>query len=148
MAGQNFQLTDTMPDIFQYVTVTLGADTVDQTGILDAYIMYCDKTTVVDAAFLSFTEKDGSNDATFLLHYVPSGLQETAGTTPVGPEGSGTSLCSAPVTSGTTDAASVEFPISTLTNIVPAGNRIALKITGTSNIEGVNVTIRISTRLR
>ena len=134
------------PDAFQYVSVTLGADTVDTTDTLDAYIMYCDRDTVVDAAFLSFTTVDGSNDATFQLQYVPSGLQDTVGDTPLGPESdSGTAITST-TTSGTTADASVAFTITETANVVPAGNRIALKVAGTSDIEGVNVTLRIRTR--
>jgi hypothetical protein len=33
-------------------------------------------------------------------------------------------------------------------NIIPKGNRICLRIDGTSDIEGVNITIRIRTRRR
>lgn len=133
------------PDAFQYVSVTLGADTVDTTGTLDAYVMYCDRDTVVDAAFLSFTTVDASNDATFQLQYVPSGLQDTAGVTPVGPEGSGTAITSS-TTSGATADASIAFTITETANVVPAGNRIALLVGGTSDIEGVNITLRIRTR--
>ena len=133
------------PDAFQYVSVTLGADTVDTTQSLDAYIMYCDRATVVDAAFISFTTVDASNDATFQLHYVPSGLQDTAGDTPVGPEGSGTAITST-TTSGATADASIAFTMTETANVVPAGTRIALKVAGTSDIEGVNIPLRIRTR--
>ena len=143
--GENILDVTQYPDAFQYVSVTLGADTVDTTQTLDAYVMYCDRDTVVDAAFLSFTTVDGSNDATFQLQYVPSGLQDTAGVTPVGPEGSGTAITST-TTSGATADASIAFTITETANVVPAGNRIALKVAGTSDIEGVNITLRIRTR--
>tara|TARA_S200002703_G_scaffold107923_2_gene93772 strand:- start:331 stop:777 length:447 start_codon:yes stop_codon:yes gene_type:complete len=143
--GENILDVTQYPDAFQYVSVTLGADTVDTTGTLDAYVMYCDRDTVVDAAFLSFTTVDGSNDATFQLQYVPSGLQDTAGVTPVGPEGSGTAITST-TTSGATADASIAFTITETANVVPAGNRIALKVANTSDIEGVNITLRIRTR--
>lgn len=145
MAGESVIDVSQYPDAFQYMSVTLGADTVDTTGTLDAYIMYCDRETIVDAAFLSFTTVDASNDATFQLQYVPSGLQDTAGVTPVGPEGSGTAMTST-TTSGATADASVQFTMTETANIVPAGNRIALKVAGTSDIEGVNITIRFRTR--
>jgi|TARA_R100000482_G_scaffold124912_1_gene79832 hypothetical protein len=143
--GETILPASECPDFFQYVSVTLGADTVDTTGTLDAYIMYCDRDTVVDAAFISFTTVDASNDATFQLQYVPSGLQDTAGVTPVGPEGSGTAITST-TTSGATADASISFTMTESANVVPAGNRIALKVAGTSDIEGVNITLRIRTR--
>lgn len=147
MAGENVLPVSEYPDDFQYISVTLGADTVDTTATLDAYIMYCDRDIVVDAAYLSLTTVDASNDATYTLQYVPSGLQDTAGVTPVGPEGSGTAFTNA-ATSGTTADATVAWTITETANFIPAGNRIALKVVGTSDVEGLNVTLRYRTRLK
>lgn len=137
MAGSPTLTEKSFPDVFQYVSVTLGADTVDTTGTLDAYIMYCESDTVVDAAFMSFTTVDTSNDATFALQAVPQGT---------GPEGSGTAFTNSPTTGATADS-TVTFTITETANIIPAGSRIALKVSGTSNVEGVNITLRIRTRI-
>ena len=125
------------PDVFQYVSVTLKSDTEDTTATLDAYIMYCEVDTVVDAAFMSFTTVDGSNDATYTLQAVPQGT---------GPEGSGTAFTNSPTTGATADS-TVTFTITETANIIPAGSRIALKVAGTSDVEGVNITLRIRTRI-
>ena len=138
MAGVKVLPVEECPDVIcQYVSVTLGADTVDTTGTLDSYIMYCEQDTIVDAAFMSFTTVDASNDATFTL-------QACAAT--VGPEGSGTAFTNA-ATSGATADSTITFTITETANIIPAGSRIGLKVAGTSDIEGVNITLRIRTRL-
>ena len=100
--------------------------------------MYCEVDTVVDAAFFSFTTKDASNDATYTLQAVASGT---------GPEGSGTAFTDSPTT-GTSDAATVTWTITEPATLIPAGSRIALKLAGTSDVEGMNVTLRIRTRLK
>tara|TARA_Y100001938_G_scaffold129618_1_gene184730 strand:+ start:215 stop:631 length:417 start_codon:yes stop_codon:yes gene_type:complete len=138
MAGETALPSSECPDIFQYISVTLKADTEDLTGTLDSYIMYCEKDTIVDAAWLSITTVDASNDATFTLQYVPSGT---------GPEASGTAFTNA-ATSGATADATVAWTITETANLVPAGNRIALVVAGTSDVEGINVTMRIRTRVR
>ena len=147
MAGETVLPIQEFPDVFQYVSVTLKADTEDVTGTLDSYLMFCEEDTIVDAAYFSITTVDASNDATYTLQYVPSGLLSTAGVTPVGPEGSGTVFSNA-ATSGATADASVAWTITETANIVPAGNRIALKVAGTSDVEGMNITLRIRTRIR
>jgi len=138
MAGETVLPSQESPDVFQYISVTLKADTEDLTGTLDSYIMYCEKDTIVDAAWFSITTVDASNDATFTLQYVASGT---------GPEGSGTAFTNA-ATSGATADATVAWTITETANLVPAGNRIALKVAGTSDVEGINVTMRIRTRIR
>lgn len=144
--GENILDVTQYPDAFQYVSVTLSTDTVDVERTHDAYIMYCDRTIIVDAAFISFTSRDTSNNATYQLQYVPSGLQDTAGVTPIGPEGAGTAFSDA-VFTGSTNDASVEFTITETANVIPAGNRIAVLIDGAaSDTEGVNITLRIRTR--
>lgn len=138
MAGETVLPIQEFPDVFQYVSVTLKADTEDVTGTLDSYLMYCEEDTIVDAAYFSITTVDASNDATYTLQYVPSGT---------GPEASGTAFSNA-ATSGATADASVAWTITETANIVPAGNRIALKVAGTSDVEGMNITLRIRTRIR
>lgn len=138
MAGETVLPIQEFPDVFQYVSVTLKADTEDVTGTLDSYLMYCEEDTIVDAAYFSITTVDASNDATYTLQYVPSGT---------GPEASGTAFSNA-ATSGATADASVAWTITETANLVPAGNRIALKVAGTSDVEGMNITLRIRTRIR
>ena len=145
MPGEKSLPIGVVPDTFQYVSVTLSHDEVEYAK--SAYLFFCEEDTVVDSAFLSFTPVDGSDDATFTLQSVPSGLLKTAGVTPVGPEGSGT-VISDSIKTGTTADASVAFTITETANIVPAGNRIAVKVANTSNAEGAMITLRIRTRLR
>ena len=124
------------PDIFQYVSVTINSDTEDLTQAKSSYIMYCEVDTVVDAAYLTFTDADADNDATFRL-------DSLAGTAPIT---GGTAITNA-VTTGATAASTVTWTVDETANIVPAGNRIGLKINGTSSAEGINVTLRIRTRI-
>tara|TARA_X000001382_G_C3167861_1_gene178476 strand:+ start:727 stop:1155 length:429 start_codon:yes stop_codon:yes gene_type:complete len=125
------------PDIFQYVSVTINSDTEDLTQTKSSYIMYCEVDTVVDAAYLTFSDDDGSNDATFRLDSLVAGTAPVTG---------GTAITNA-ATTGTTDASTVTWTVDETANIVPAGNRIGLKVTGTSTAEGINVTLRIRTRI-
>ena len=138
MAGETVLPTQEFPDVFQYVSVTLKADTEDVTGTLDSYVMYCEKDTVVDAAYFSITTVDASNDATYQLQACASGT---------GPEASGTAFTNA-ATSGATADATIAWTITETANIVPAGSRICLKVAGTSDVEGMNITLRIRTRVR
>jgi len=149
MAGETALPSSECPDIFQYISVTLKADTEDATIGLDHYILYCEKDTIVDAAWFSFTTADAGDDARFMLAYVPSGT---------GPESaSATAITNNTVMGGTADA-TVAWTITETANLVPAGNRIVLQIAdvsgaGTSSavastLEGCNVTMRIRTRVR
>ena len=139
MAGVKVLPVEECPDVIcQYVSVTLSTDAVDTELTHDAYIMYCEQDTIVDAAFMSFTTVDGGNNATYTLQAVAAGT---------GPEGSGTAFTNSP-TSGATADSTITFTITETANIIPAGSRIALKVAdNASDIEGVNITLRIRTRL-
>jgi len=133
----NTNTDSSFPDVFQYVSVTINSDGEDLTQVKSSYIMYCEVDTVVDAAYLTFTDADGSDDATFRLDSLAAGTAPVTG---------GTAITNAPTT-GAVAASTVTFTIDETANIVPAGNRIGLKITGTSTAEGINVTLRIRTRI-
>jgi hypothetical protein len=148
MAGENVLPVEVMPDVFQYVSVQLSNDSEDLGGGRDAYIFFCEEDTVLDSAFLSFTTVDDSNDATYQLGYQPSGLFGSG--TAAGPEAafaSGKDLTTA-TTSGTDPDVTLNLTVNESNNIIPKGNRICLRVNGTSDIEGVNITIRIRTRRR
>ena len=133
----NTNTDSSFPDVFQYVSVTLSGDTEDLTQAKSSYIMYCEVDTVVDAAYLTFSDIDGSNDATFRLDSLAAGTPPVTG---------GTAITDA-VKTGATNASTTTWTVDETANIVPAGNRIGLKVTGTSTAEGINVTLRIRTRI-
>ena len=148
MPGEKVLPVEVMPDVFQYVSVTLTNDSEDLGQGRDAIIFFCEEETVLDSAFLSFTLQDTGNNATFQLGYQPSGLFGSG--TGVGPEATlpaGQQLSTAD-TMGTTDDVTHQFTINESNNIIPKGNKIVLKIEEASDIEGVNITIRIRTRVR
>ena len=148
MPGEKVLPVEVMPDVFQYVSVTLAQDNEDLGTGRDAIIFFCEEETVIDSAFLSFTTKDTDNNATFQLGFQPSNLFGSG--TGVGPEATlpaDRQLSTADVL-GTVDDVTHQFTINESNNIIPKGMKIVLKIENASDIEGVNVTIRIRTRVR
>ena len=148
MPGEKVLPVSVMPDVFQYVSVQLSNDSEDLGGGRDAYIYFCEEDTILDAAFLSFTTVDASNDATYQLGYQPSGLFGSG--TAAGPEAAFASgaVLTTSTTSGTDADVTLNLTVNESNNIIPKGNRICLRIEGTSDIQGVNITIRIRTRRR
>lgn len=149
MPGEKVLPVEVMPDVFQYVSVTLSQDNEDLGSGRDAIIFFCEEETVLDSAFLSFTTQDTDNNATFQLGFQPTNLFGSG--TGVGPESdpipADRQLSTADAL-GEVDDVTHQFTINESNNIIPKGMKIVLKIENASDIEGVNVTIRIRTRVR
>ena len=135
MAGETVLPIQECPDDWQTITVSCQSDS---SGYIsnNQVLHYCERATIVDAAFVRMTV--GDDDATWTLEKC------TDGTAPA----SGTDLSSA-----LTHATSLHNKTSTFTlveteNIVPAGSAITLKCTGTSTARFVTVVLRVRTTVR
>ena len=135
MAGETVLPVQECPDDFQTTTISCQSDA-DGFISNNQVLHYCERDTIVDAAFIRMTV--GDDDATWCLE------QCTDGTAP----GSGTDMSNT-LTHATAKNNEVStFTITETANLVPTGSAITLKCTGTSTARFVTVTLRVRTRIR
>ncbi len=135
MAGEVVLPIQECPDDFQTISVVLQSDGSGEVSN-NQTIHYCERDTIVDAAFIRFAL--GDDDATWTLEKCPDGTAVASGVD---------------LSNAVTHATALNNKVSTFTivetaNIVEAGSAITVKCTGTSTAKLGVVTLRVRTRVR
>ena len=137
MAGENVLPIQECPDMIAHTVVLNVPDAAfDNTAYDGAYLFYCERDTIVDAAHFLCAVTDASGDATLT----------TAAT---GTPGAGSAISSVltPGTAGTPQA----FTLTETANLIPAGNWIAIEVDNdadTEDVVGAMIQLRLRTRIR
>ncbi len=137
MAGEVALPIQECPDMICHTVALNVPDTAfDDTAYDGAFLFYCERDTIIDAAHFICAVTDTSGDVTLVT-----------GATGLPGAGSAVSSVLTPGTAGTPQA----FTITETANLIPAGNWIGLEIDNdadTADVVGAMVQLRLRTRIR
>ena len=137
MAGETALPIQECPDLIAHTVTTTVPDTAfDNTAYDGAFLFYCERDTVVDAAHFICSVTDASGKVTL-----------NTGSTGLPGAGSAISSLLTPGTAGTPQA----FTLTETANLIPAGNWIAVEVANdgdTADVVGAMVQLRLRTRVR
>ena len=139
MAGENVLPIQECPDMICHTIVVPVPDSVWDNGAAaaeGAYLFYCERDTIVDAAHFLCNVTDASGDITL-----------NTGSTGVASAGSAISSVLTPTAAGVVGT----FTMTETANLIPAGNWIGVEHDGDADSEdmtGVMIQLRLRTRIR
>ena len=139
MAGEITLPIQECPDLICHTVVITVPDTVWDDGAVaaeGAFLFYCERDTVVDAAHFMCSVTDATGDITL-----------NTGSTGVASAGSAISSVLTPAVAGTPQA----FTMTETANLVPAGNWIGVEHDGdadSADIVSAVIQLRLRTRIR